>query len=277
MRRIIDSARHRRSQRKAGRLPAGFAQDIDYWERHLSSWDGRQRWHGRGDPFVFASDASTSGWGFVLESAPAAARALLPVHLLPGAAKAGVWSPGEGHAPLFASHTNIALGELFVPVAIAAMYGAHLEDSHALFVLDNDADVNVINRQRARDPKMAQMLRALADSATRHNFSYSAVHRRGTENVLPDVCSRPEKHKFRLDPASLRPLLRRELETARHSTTSQAAIHSSFGAFSVSHAKLHELVPLIYPRSVSLCSSRGLVLPASGEGASWNWPRGSFQ
>ena len=65
--------RHFAAQRASLRTDRGFRADIRFWQQHLLHWDGTQRWRSaQADPFVFASDASLTGFGFYLESAPTA-------------------------------------------------------------------------------------------------------------------------------------------------------------------------------------------------------------
>ena len=64
---------HFATQRASVRTDRGFRADIRFWQDHLLRWDGTQRWRSaQSAPFVFASDASLSGFGFYLESAPTA-------------------------------------------------------------------------------------------------------------------------------------------------------------------------------------------------------------
>ena len=63
--------RHFATQRASVRTGRGFRADIRFWQDHLLHWNGTQRWRSaQSSPFVFASDASLSGFGFYLESAP---------------------------------------------------------------------------------------------------------------------------------------------------------------------------------------------------------------
>jgi hypothetical protein len=63
--------RHFAAQRASVRTDRGFRADIRFWQAHLQHWNGTQRWRSaQSAPFVFASDASLSGFGFYLESTP---------------------------------------------------------------------------------------------------------------------------------------------------------------------------------------------------------------
>ena len=152
-------------------------------------------------PFVFASDASLSGFGFYLESTPtppgtvdspqlgvvpadrpvniatdmAAAvptLAALPQHLRVGATFSGSYSPE--HAHLHHSHTQIAWCELLAVVACAATYAPLLTGQSLLFYVDNSTDVHIINRQATRSKALAGLLRQLYALALRYNLSHTS-------------------------------------------------------------------------------------------------------
>jgi hypothetical protein len=193
LRRIIDTLCSRPTGRI--RLQGSFRSDVRYWLGHMASWNGRALWRrSTSTPFVFGSDASTTGFAYGLESSPTDAH--LPASMQCGAIRVGIWSQSAGHLLRQSSSSTIQWGEFFCPLAAAAEYGALLANSHVVFVIDNESDVHIINRGRTRDPAVAILLRALCDTANRHNFSFSAVHRSGAANTLMDWASRPDLHKF---------------------------------------------------------------------------------
>jgi hypothetical protein len=183
-------------------LGAEFKAEVRYWRAHLGEWNGKAAWRAPAStPFVFASDASTSGFAYGLESGPAASVKILPQGMLPGVVRTGVWSAANGDAARQQHSAEIQWGEFFCTVAAAVEYGPALKDSHVVFVVDNESDVHVINRQRSREPRVAALLRGLCDTALQYNFSFKAVHRPGVDNVLMDWASRPDLHKFAARPA----------------------------------------------------------------------------
>ena len=138
-------------------------------------------------------------------------------------------------------------------MAAAAEYGPWLRNQHVIFVIDNTSDVSVINRQRTRHPRVATLLRALTDTALRFNFSFSAVHRLGTDNVLMDWASRPEYHGFR---APSRPLLQ---AAAHRAATERAAGLRRRGQGPGEGAPPYPpspFPPMLYPLSHSFLNSR---------------------
>jgi hypothetical protein len=152
------------------------------------------------------------------------------------------------------SHTNIAWGELFAPLAAAIRYGAELQNQSVLFVLDNAADVNIINRRATRSSDLAQLLRQLTEVSMRFNFSFRAVHRPGWDNTLPDWLSRPTKHQFRLSPAAAK-LHAEHAASEPRLTSTHAAAHNPYGRISSLAPIDPKLTPLRIPTCVFLTSS----------------------
>ena len=98
LRRVIDTMR---AGHKRIALGAIFRADIAYWAAHIDGWkfNGRAKWRvDAADPFVFGSDASTTGFTYGLEACPARALASLPERLQPGSVRMGCWSASAGHA-----------------------------------------------------------------------------------------------------------------------------------------------------------------------------------
>ena len=198
LRRVIDSMAGRRCGQVQLRAP--FKAELRYWRDHMACWNGKAKWRASAqEPLVFASDASTSGFAYGLESCPSALLETLPDGKRPGEVRAGTWSWSPGHAVAQQHSSAIQWGEFFCPLAAAAVeFAPQLRDQHhhVVFVIDNESDVHVINRSRTRDPELARLLRALCDTSLRYNFHYEAVHRRGVDNVLMDWASRPDLHRF---------------------------------------------------------------------------------
>ena len=200
MRRMLDALHQCKSRRHSTpiRVDPGFRDDLRFWAQQLHHWNGRQQWRSsRAAPFVFASDASLSGFGFYLESTPTLSNSTVdsaawPQHLRVGATFSGTYSPE--HAHLHHSHTQIAWCELLAVVACASTYGPLLTGQSLLFYVDNSTDVHIINRQATRSKALAGLLRQLYSLALRYNLSIRSQHRPGVDNVLADFLSRPELH-----------------------------------------------------------------------------------
>ena len=258
MRRIIDTTVGRRGGQL--HLSVSFRSECRYWRDHLRVWNGTERWRApESAAFVFASDASTSGFAYGLEACEEGKLQTLPPTMRPGVVRSGSWSAANGDAGRQQTSSNIQWGEFFCPLAAAVEFGPLLADSHVVFAVDNESDVHVINRLRSREPRVAALLRCLCDVAVAHNFSFKAVHRAGVDNVLMDWASRPAYHRFRAMPAVGELLA---LAPARVAGGVEAVC---------------AYPPLLSPSSLSHISSRCLKFGAEGNSARWQraWPGSS--
>ena len=252
LRRIIDTMR---AGHKRIALGAVFRADIAYWAAHIEVWNGRAKWRlDASDPFVFGSDASTTGFAYGLEACPTRALASLPAHLQPGSVRMGCWSASAGHAVKQQTSSQIQWGEFFAPLAAAVEFGSVLEGSHVVFVVDNESDVHVLNHLSTREPRVCALLRSLCDTALRFNFSFSAVHRPGKDNDLMDWASRSARHVFAGDVAAFEPM-----PAPRTPTLCSCSV--------VCGVSRHP--PLTYPTALSLINSRCLKFESSGSSVSW--------
>jgi hypothetical protein len=198
MRRMLDTVSACNSRRRSTPVPIGpsFRADVRFWLHHLTDWNGTQQWRSsQASPFVFASDASLSGFGFYLESTPTPSTvnsSAWPHHLQVGAAFRGIYS--SEHAPHHQSPEQITWCELLAVVAALTTYAPRLRNQSVRFYVDNLSDVHIINRQATRSPALAGLLRQLYSLSMKHNISLHALHRPGVDNVLADFLSRPELH-----------------------------------------------------------------------------------
>jgi hypothetical protein len=258
LRRVIDTVKGRKFGLR--RLGVDFKAECRYWAAHMSAWNGTARWRAPATvPFVFASDASTSGFAYGLESCSSTQLNTLPAGMRPGDVRSGSWSMSNGDAAR--QHTSAAIqwGEFFCPLAAVVEFGPQLQNSHVVFVIDNESDVHVINRLRSREPRVANLLRCLCDVSLRHNFSFKAVHRAGVDNVLMDWASRPNYHKFAaMPPARL-----------------QAPAVACGGAVAVALG-LSAYPPLLHPSSITHISSRCLMFESKTSLASWAMASGGW-
>lgn len=192
MRRLHDLVRARGSRHGKATLDldAGWRADVRFWIDHLSRWNGRQRWRSSSSrPLVFATDASTVGFGFHVE--------FIPQHVAtdgwPASIKLGSGFSGRyraEHKDLHSSHTTIGWGELFAVLATLVTYGPVVRDQSLLFLIDNQSDVHILNRQATTSTTISSLLRRIYSEALAINVSLRATHRRGEDNVLADHLSR---------------------------------------------------------------------------------------
>ena len=247
------------------RLQEGFRSDLSFWLQFLHSWNGSRKWHAQSKPIVVASDASLEGFAWVVESGPFQ-HSDLPPPLRTGSATWGTWDGPFEHCSTSSSFIQEA--ELFSPVAFALEAGEALRDSHVVFVLDNEADVAILNRRKTKDPRLLALLRLLASASAEKNFAFTAIHRYGALNILPDVLSRSSKHGFAKDPASVslervNAVVSEEVEKGASAPPSTHPLaHAHFGSFFLSdHVSLAAAsFPVHYPNSLRFCSS-----------SSWPW------
>jgi len=195
MRHMLDAV-HSCSKRSTPiRIEKCFREDISFWSRNINNWNGRQRWRAaQAAPIVLATDASLKGFGFHIMEVPFHIDATRwPKQLQPGSGFFGSYHPD--HAHLHASHRQIAWCELLAVIAATQTYGSLLEGNCVLFRVDNNTDVNIVNRQATRSPLLSGLLRSLYTLALEFNFNIRATHIRGIDNSLADFLSRPELHR----------------------------------------------------------------------------------
>jgi hypothetical protein len=163
-------------------LPSTVHDDLAYWQRHLSTWNGRQLWRHSTAPVVVATDASLTGWGGLVLSSPTP----LPAPLTVGTGIAGVWCVNH---PV-TSHREIGWAELYAVLHLVALIAPAAPNSVIEFMVDNQSDVAIINRQSTRSPALLSILRAIYSIATDYNLSIIARHISGESNGLADALSR---------------------------------------------------------------------------------------
>ena len=70
------------------------------------------------------------------------------------------------------------------------------------------------------------------EASVEHNFAFTAIHRPGVKNCLPDVLSRAKKHLYRLDPEQLTPALLKEEASSLAPRSGATPTHThSYGSF----------------------------------------------
>jgi hypothetical protein len=258
LRRMIDCSRGGRRRLYLG---AAFKADVGYWLKYLKSWNGRAAWRvDVSDPFVFGSDASCDGFAYGLEACPTERLCALSPHMRPGHVRVGVWSGVAGHAAAQARSAAIQWGECFPPLAAVVEYGALLEGSHVVFVVDNAADVHILNRMSSRDPGVCALVRGICHQSLVHNFSFSAVHRPGKINVLMDWASRPNLHMYTGSTSAFATHLLAERARAAAVPLEVCRCGVRCGVYP----------PLSIPSSFSMISSRCLKFGSLGNSASWS-------
>ena len=95
-------------------------------------------------------------------------------------------------------HHQITVKELF-PITLALeIWGKSMKNSKVLFLSDNQAVVEVINKKSCKDKTLMSLLRRLVVSALRNNIMFRAKHIQGKTNVVADHLSRFQFQKAKL-------------------------------------------------------------------------------
>jgi hypothetical protein len=172
----------------------GFIEDVRFWQAHLLQWNGSASWRSpQSQPFCFASDASLHGFGFYLESTPPGYdTSTWPHQLCVGTGFIGSYA--ASHSTLHSTSGQMTWCELYAVYAALYTYRTLLRARCALFLVDNETDVHILNRQATRSARLAGLLREIYTISVQFNISIHARHRRGVENTLADFLSRPSLH-----------------------------------------------------------------------------------
>ena len=92
---------------------------------------------------------------------------------------------------------SIAYKELFPIVLAANVWGNLWTRQHILFRSDNEVVVSILTHRTSKIPSIMHLLRNLLLVAARHNFSFSARHIPGVNNVIADALTRFNWQEFR--------------------------------------------------------------------------------
>ena len=192
MRRLLDVIQGKRKQQRC-RLPTEFKLDCAIWLQRIQQWNGLISWSiYTQQPFVIVSDASTTGFGFYLQSFPSNIPfEHIPTALLPRSGVSGTWHSSMSH---LLTNRSIAYLELFSVVYALTMLASVLHHQSVLILTDNASNVPIINKLRTGSPGIIGLLRSLAELSATHVFACTARHISGESNVLADFLSRPTLH-----------------------------------------------------------------------------------
>ena len=256
MRSLVDHVYHRKGSTGRRRLSRILREDLKFWASALDGWNGTQKWCSKEEPVVVAMDASCSGFGWVVESAPASVRDRLPRGMRPGDAVVGVWS--DELRELQAESKEIGWGEMYSPAMVVQRMGKALKGAHIVFVLDNSGDTAILNRRKTKNERIANLLRFICRQSLELGFTFTAVHRPGAVNCLPDVLSREEEHEFKLSVADFsRAVDRVRDRKAKSAETAPPPRPFEYGQFFLRDpvSIACSSVPVLYPTSVTLLRS----------------------
>ena len=92
---------------------------------------------------------------------------------------------------------HITVKELFPIVLAVEIWGHRLRNHKILFKTDNQAVVEIINKQTSRDSSVMSLVRRLVVAALLNNVLFRAEHIPGYTNVIPDKLSRLQFQEVR--------------------------------------------------------------------------------
>ena len=158
------------------RLNCSIRADLSWWLYFLHEWNGVSLFPS-GPPTVHSySDASGSyGCGAVVPN--------------------GAWF--NLRWPVTFAGIDIVVKELVPVVLSAVMWGPFWKGQHVLFHIDNMAVVQVVEKLSAYDPRLCHMLRCLYFYSAHFQFTFSATHIPGVQNIAADALSRHNLTLFR--------------------------------------------------------------------------------
>ena len=154
------------------RLTAESRADLAAWHCFISSFNGvtmliNSTWVSSDSIKLYTDAAYTEGFAAVLGSR---------------------WF--KGTFPDIWQSYNIAVLELFPIVAALELWGQYMANHSVLFLTDNQAVVEVINKQSAKNCHLMRLLRRLVVTALKFNVYFKAKHIPGKTNVVADKLSR---------------------------------------------------------------------------------------
>ena len=92
---------------------------------------------------------------------------------------------------------KIAILELFLIVLAIEIWGQLMRDKCIVSFLDNQAVVEIINRQTSKDRSVMALLRDFVLCTLKHNILFHAKHITGCVNRESNALSRLQVEKFR--------------------------------------------------------------------------------
>ena len=96
----------------------------------------------------------------------------------------------NGVFPTIWQDYNIAVQELYPIVAALELWGRYMANHSVLFLTDNQAVVEVINKQSVKNSHLMRLIRRLVMAAMKFNVYFKAKHIPGKTNIIADKLSR---------------------------------------------------------------------------------------
>ena len=113
-----------------------------------------------------------------------------------GAFFQGQWALGTWPDHWINQGPDITFKKLFPIVLSLQLWASQLQNKKVIFFCDNQAVVQIINKQSTRSPPSMRLLRLLVLACLRNNIVCRAKHIPGRSNIIADALSRGQLSKF---------------------------------------------------------------------------------
>jgi len=160
------------------RITKAMREDLGIWSKFLKQCNGKSlflpdRWLQSPSVHLYTDAAGSLGYG-----------AVFGPH----------WFSGAWNAEWLNQPTTLL--ELYPIVLAVCVWGQQLANQCIYFHTDNQALVDIINKQSSKDPKIMFLVRDLVLQCLKHNILFKSLHVPGRTNILADHLSRLQVDKF---------------------------------------------------------------------------------
>lgn len=153
--------------------------DLKLWNKFLQDFNGvsffrERKFISNSAIQMYTDAASTAGYGAIFRNKWFS----------------GIWGTQSAKLP-------IAWMEMYALVAAASLWANDLAYKSVLFLCDNEAVVQIVNKQSTKDRQIMHLVRVLVLVCLKHNVMFRAKHVPGVHNTLADNLSRCRVDLFR--------------------------------------------------------------------------------
>lgn len=181
-RRLIDATCHAKQPHHRIRITAAMRDDLGVWKEFLQDFNGRslmlsKAWVDSEALALYTDAAANSGYGAFFE---------------------GHWVSGSWpNNWLLQDAPDITVKELFPIVLALQLWARQFTNQKVIMFCDNQAVVQIINKQSSRSPVVMSLVRLLVLTCLQCNVLFRAKHIPGYTNCMADCLSRGQLIKFR--------------------------------------------------------------------------------
>ena len=163
------------------RVTQSMKKDLKVWQSFLTDYNGRsiildEQWCDSDSMELFTDAAGSIGFGAYFQ---------------------GQWTWGRWPAHWDNDTPDITFKELFPIVLALHLWSGRLKNKKIRIHCDNQAVVNIINKQTTRSAPSMELVRILVLSCLNSNIVFTAQHIPGKHNRMADLLSRGQLGKFR--------------------------------------------------------------------------------